>query len=163
MLEFTLPLIHASGSLDDALSATKKAGRSGFVLEVTPNDYRLVDIRDAEAAKATSLSLGEVHGEPIMGPGEIPHLRRATTDPDFRDELIERGHLLAMIRQSGTNAVIFSASERLAAIYAGGTPGHRCQRPNKPAGTPNTRWYHYFPPYSATSGGTCPIDGSPIK
>lgn len=161
MREFDLPLATASSTLYEAIAAMVDANKAGIVLHVTDDDIRLLRFADivsaapnAETAKQTKLA-------------DLPHYESVKTSLDFApaNVVLERdpGPTFFLTTDNGMSAALLSRSESSAAGYEAQPTATKCKRPNKPIGTKNADWYHYYPPEQrGNPPNICSICSAPL-
>lgn len=140
MRRFTLSVAPGSIRLEQAFAELCESEHSALVVARTDGEQRLVSfdhITEALAHGATTLN--EVNGVALMLLGAVP-------DREADARCRAAGVVFALFSVTAHVANMFSVSEERAAPTEAASNTVRCDRPNKPAGTRNADWYHYYPP-----------------
>ena len=162
MVFFDLPLVDPRTRITDAAAFLNEVGVWALIIQIQPDNFRLIDFRDLVAATDPSLPLSAADHEPVLAFKDIPDLGSMNAER-FRAAMGERQHQFVVRDGSDDTADVVAISKHLADIYLGDTPGKRCTRPNKPAGMPSRQWYHYYPPMTPSPAETCSEDGSVLR
>jgi hypothetical protein len=140
MLRFTLSVAPGSIRLEQTFAELFESKHSALVVARSDGEHRLVSfdhITEALAHGATTLN--QVNGVAPMLLGDVP-------DSEADARCRAAGVIFALFSVTGQVAQVFSVSEGEGRPMAAASNTVRCDRPNKPAGTRNANWYHYYPP-----------------
>jgi hypothetical protein len=140
MRRFTLSVTSGSLRLEQAFAELFESGHSALVIARSDGEARLVSFDHITEALAHGAgTLNEINGIALMPLGNVP---------DFEAEARcqAAGVVFALFFVSGQEATVFSVSEQRAGPMEAASNTVRCDRPNKPPGTSNNNWYHYYPP-----------------
>lgn len=153
MLRFTLSLAPGSIRLEQAFAELFESKHSALVVARSDGEHRLVSFDHiTEALVHGATTLNEVNGVALMLIGDV---KESEADARCR----AAGVVFALFSVTGQVAHVFSVSEDKAWPMQAASNTVRCDRPNKPAGTTNIDWYHYYPPESVAAARPFPCVG----
>jgi hypothetical protein len=158
---FQLPIIPSDTSIGEAVAMLRDFGVWALIIRAD-DGFRLIDYRDLVAAPEPSQPLSAADFVPALDLNDLPDPPGSMNRARFREVMTEHGREFAVRESAEHTADVLAVSPELPTIYLSPAPGKRCTRPNRPDGTPNRAWYHYYPPLAPGAAGTCAEDGSPL-
>lgn len=164
---FELPVVHADASVHAAIEEAIDANVSGVLVRGGRGRIHLVGFDSLIDAANSRRSLARVPGSSVMrlSLSEDTRIQQdyANLDPEYARTLDDAGRLFGLLRIVGSSAHLISRHEGLA-TYASPSGGVHCQRPQRPPGTPNRSWFHYYPPNvrDPVTPGVCVFCKSPL-
>ena len=144
-MKFRLGVLPDATSLEDAFAYLYEA-RQSAVAVVTQGGVRLVGYEQLmEALARGATRLGEVDGLFLARRGT-----RSLGAESFSPRGFEAAPAAGSV-ELGDGTAEVESNNPLVMEYAAPSTAARCDRPNKPAGTPNKNWYHYYPPNTSAA------------
>ena len=160
MARFTLPIVGADTSLDNAFATLVESKKSGLLLKTATGDLRLLHYKElASAARNNKIKVaGEVKYLPVV------KVSARASEAAQKDEIKLGGLRFGVMRAAGKTAQLVSIKEDYAYLYDTESAAKRCSRPGKPPATADRDWYHYYPPLNRPRNSTqCRVCGAPIR
>jgi hypothetical protein len=158
MRQFDLPLVAYDTSAESALMTAIDAKRFGVVLKTESGGLQLIDYDSLISAVDHNRSISPSDYIPILNIGN-------DTLEVVRDTVDAAGFKFGYLSETADFATLLSVHEFFAERYLT-SAGVRCDRPpdERPAGTSDHDWYHYFPPFKRDSADLhrCTECGSPL-
>jgi hypothetical protein len=158
MRPFDLPLVAADIGAESALKTAIDANRSGVVLKTESGGLQLIDYDTLVSAVEHDRAIGPTDYIPILNIGN-------DTLEVVRGGVDAAGFKFGYLSETADMAILLSVHEFYAERYLTAI-GKRCARPNdgRPAGTPDQKWYHYYPPedFDPTDPKHCTLCGAPV-
>jgi hypothetical protein len=162
---FDVLVAQPGASLNQVVSAMVESNTPGLLVNDKSGDWRLIHF-GALAYVAHSAIEGNYTASLDMVPSESVFDAK-TADPQAAvAKVAASGMRFGLLGQKGDRADLVSLSETYSFAFDIATSlASRCTRPNKPAGTANGDWYHYYPPrtrQAAPDQDICGACKSPI-
>jgi hypothetical protein len=146
MVRFQLPMLDPGMSLNRAFGELYERRLSAGVIARPKREFRLVTfdhMTEAMAHGAIKLEVVHGYGLPILGEN--------FSDQQANDFVVNLGANVGLVRAFTKNANLFSTNDTFGDRFMSPSNVKRCDRPNKPRGSLNQDWYHYYPPFGLPS------------
>lgn len=143
MQRFQLPVLIPEMTLNRAFGTLYESQLSAGVVVRPRHQFRLVTFDHmTEAMEHGAKRLNVVRGY------TVPMLGVSVSAAQANDMMMSQGAAgVGVVRIFTRSANLYAASGNFGQRFTSPSNVRRCNRPNKPRGTRNLDWYHYYPPH----------------